>query len=78
MSKTEEKLDKILDKVTDLEVISAKQEVNMREHMRRTALLETQIIPLQKHDNMMIGARKLLIIVGAVVGIAATIYRSLN
>lgn len=37
-----EKLDGVRDDITDLKVISTKQELNLQEHMKRTDLLEEQ------------------------------------
>jgi hypothetical protein len=43
-----EKSDQINDKIGKLEVTSAKQEVNLQEHMKRSDLLEDQVDFLNK------------------------------
>lgn len=42
------KLDKLTDKVQNLGVISAKQEINLREHMRRSDTLEKSFDIMKK------------------------------
>jgi hypothetical protein len=43
-----DKLDMIDDKIYDMETVLKLQELNLREHMKRTALLEKQVSPLNK------------------------------
>ena len=70
--KIEEKLDKIIDKQETLNITVAKQEVNLREHMRRTEILEEKLEPVETHVVMVKGAFKLLVAIGIIAGI----YRS--
>lgn len=78
----ENKIDKIVDRVQEVEVILGKQHVTQREHtkdlaehMRRTDLLEQQIKPLEKKAAMIEGALKLIggmaVLVGIVQGLFA-------
>lgn len=52
-----------------------RQEFNLSEHMRRTALLETSVAILQRKQYNAEGAMKLLAVVGTLFGVAATIMR---
>ena len=73
----EKKIDKVDDRLGSIDVTLVKQEENLKEHMRRTELLEdqhtlfqTQLEPIKNHVEQIKGAGRLLAILGAV---AATI-----
>jgi hypothetical protein len=81
------KLDKVLDKVSALEVISARQEANLGEHMRRTDLLEkmytklddkveSKIEPIEATVNRIVGGFKFvaLYIIPLVAAVVATLH----
>lgn len=72
--RVEEKLDQVITRISSIDVTLAKQHVSLEEHIRRTALLEKQMEPVQRHVNMVSGAFKLVgfisIIVGTVFSIA--------
>jgi hypothetical protein len=66
------KLDDINKNLTDLQVVSAKQEVNLSEHMRRTEiaeerqdLLESEIKPILQGMNFLKKITKLVAFLGA-------------
>ena len=76
------KLDRIVDDLTEIKITSAKQEVNLAEHMRRTELAETNLDqirqdlkPVQKHVTMVHGVLKFLGVVSMVLGIVYTTYQ---
>jgi hypothetical protein len=58
--RVEEKIDKIVDKITDIDVTLGKQSVILEEHVRRTNLLENKLEPIEKHVHMIQGALKFL------------------
>lgn len=60
MSQVIEKLDKLDDRLDSMDKTLVKQEVNLKEHMRRTALLEDELKPVKKHVSHVEGAFKLL------------------
>ncbi len=69
----EDKLDSMSDKINDIAIVQSKQEENLREHMRRTALAEENIQrlhdelrPIQAHVTVVTGIIK-------IVGLLATI-----
>lgn len=43
------KLDKIEESIINIDKTLVKQHISLDEHIRRTALLETQLAPIQKH-----------------------------
>lgn len=76
LEKVEERLDCIDGRLNNLDITSAKQEVNLETHMRRTELAEesiqiirSEIQPLKKHIHMVEGAFKLLGVVSLIVGL---------
>lgn len=58
--KIEEKIDKISDKQTEMAIILAAQHESLKQHMRRTDLLEKAIEPIKRHVSMVNGGLKLL------------------
>lgn len=60
LKRIEEKIDKIDDSVGRIDVTLAAQHESLKDHMRRTSLLEESIRPLEKHVNMFNGALKLI------------------
>lgn len=56
----EDKLDHIVDRIGSIDVTLAAQHVSLKEHMRRTELLEGQMAPLQKTASMVHGVLKLI------------------
>ena len=88
LTKSVDKIDKVVDKIEEnmhlIDKTLVKQEENLKLHMHRTevsenrlAHVETVLVPINKHVNMVHGAMKLLGIVAILVGIAATISRLL-
>jgi len=57
-SKFDAKLDKVVDKITCIEVTLGKQHVCLEEHIRRTNLLEDQMKPVTEHVAMVHGILK--------------------
>ena len=68
------KLDKVVEKQSEMNETLIRQEENLKEHMRRTEILEEKFEPVERHVAMIDGAVKLLGILGIVFGI----YRSVN
>ncbi len=60
LERMEVKLDDISDHLSSIDVTLGAQHVSLRDHIRRTALLEKEIIPIKRHVNMVDGALKLL------------------
>lgn len=49
MKRVHDKLDRLIDTIGEINVTVAKQEINVREHMRRTENLETRVLPLETY-----------------------------
>lgn len=56
----DEKLDKVIDKLSSIEVVQAQQHVTLQEHTRRSTLLEDEVKPIKRHVAMVEGAMKLV------------------
>lgn len=80
----EEKLDKIVDKIADIDKTLAAQHESLKLHIKRSDLLEehlelfrNQISPIEKHVSMVNGGLKLItlscIIIGAITSILLVI-----
>ena len=75
-----QKLDKIDERIDRVDVTLVKQEVNLKEHMRRTELLESQhenlkdaLVPVNAHIHQIKGAGKLIGILSAAVAVAGSV-----
>ena len=68
-NRLEAKLDKIVDKIGSIDSTLASQHTSLREHIRRTELLEAQLRPVEKHVAMIQGALKLIGLVALFGGI---------
>jgi len=69
-----DRIDKIFDKLGSIDVTLAEQHVTLKEHIRRTEILENQIEPIKKHVNMVNGALKLIGLLGVVAAIIESIH----
>jgi len=54
------KLDTITEKISEIDVTLAAQHVTLKEHMRRTELLEKSLKPVQRHVDMVNGVLKFI------------------
>jgi hypothetical protein len=77
-----EVLDKISDDVSELKVTSAKQEENLKEHIRRTEIAEEnldlirkEIEPLKEHVIVINGFLKIIGAISVIVGSVAGMIR---
>lgn len=59
-NRMESKLDHIVDKIGSIDVTLAAQHVSLKEHIRRTEILEAQVAPIQKSVTMAHGVLKLI------------------
>lgn len=74
LERIEAKLDDVSDHIAAIDVTLGQQHVSLREHIRRTAILESEIQPIKRHVQIIEGFFK---IVGAIVlflGAVATIF----
>lgn len=69
-----EKLDKISDKLSKIDVTLAAQHVTLLEHTKRSTMLEEDLKPIKKHVAMVEGALKLL----GLLGLLASIFEAVH
>lgn len=62
----EKKVDGIKDDIGSINVTLASQHESLKEHMRRTDILETKLEPLERHVDMVHGIFKFLGLIAAV------------
>lgn len=72
-SRLENKIDKLDDRLCSIDVTLAAQHVSLKEHMRRTQLLEEDVAPIKVHVAMIQGGLKLISLIGLSVGFIAAI-----
>lgn len=70
----DKKLDKISDDIGEIKVTIAKQQVQLDDHIRRTELLEGTVKEDSMARNQMLGAVKLLKIVGVIAAICEALH----
>lgn len=80
MKEINDKLDKIVDKMHDIDKTLVKQEENLKQHMYRTELAENRLDdidddlkPIKAHVQRLNGVAKFIVLIGIVVGIAIKI-----
>ncbi len=66
LSRIEIKLDDISDHLSSIDSTVAAQHVSLRDHIRRTAILEKEVVPLKKSVNQAYGALKLITLLVAI------------
>lgn len=73
--RVEDKLDKVADDISHINVTLAKQEVSLSEHIKRTNILEAKIEPIEKHMLMINGALKFVGGIALFIGIIEGLLR---
>ncbi len=69
LERIEDKVDIIGQHVGSINVTLAGQHISLEEHIRRTALLESELKPIKKHVDMVSGAMKLLAVAATLIAI---------
>ena len=62
----ESKIDQLVDRMGSIDVTLGKQHESLRDHIRRTELLEKIVEPIEKHVIMINGFIKLLVLLATV------------
>ena len=73
MATIHDKLDVIIDDISEIKQVQVKHEANLKEHMRRTELLEESQKPLVKHVSVVKGVWTSVKGLGALLAIVGTI-----
>lgn len=69
LERIEDKVDKVTVKLSDIDGTLIAQHITLKEHMRRTELLEDAIKPVTRHVNMMQGALAFISTIALITGI---------
>ena len=69
LDRIESKIDDISDHLASVDVTLKGQHITLKEHMRRTELLEKDLAPIKKHVYMIQGAIAFITILATAIGI---------
>ncbi len=69
----ENKVDAVVDRLSNIDKTLAAQHVSLKQHMRRSDALESQIKPLQEHVVAVKGALRTLSAIGFIITLIATV-----
>lgn len=73
LERIELKLDDSNDHLAKIDVILEGQHISLKEHIRRTTLIEQQLVPISKHVNMVKGGLALIGALGVIASIIEAI-----
>ena len=68
------KTDKIFDRLNSIDKTLAGQHETLKEHIRRTEILEHRVEPLERSSNMLEGAMKFIALTGILATMAEAIH----
>lgn len=71
-------LAKIDSKLDDMHEVQVRHDENLKEHMRRTELLETELKPIKKHVDKVSTVGQFLLGAVGLLALIATIYEALK
>ena len=74
----EDKLDKVVEKIGSIDSTLAAQHEALKDHIRRTNLLEEKVEPIEKHVHMVNGVSKFLAFVGIFIAIIEGVLKILG
>lgn len=74
-TRLEQKIDQIVEKIGTISITLVAQHVTLKEHIKRTEILEAQMEPIKKHVAMVHGALKLIGVVSVLISIIAGIFQ---
>lgn len=78
IERIETKIDDIADHLSSIDITLSAQHISLKEHIRRTTLLEQELRPVKKHVMMVEGAFKLIGIMAAIAAIYEAIRMALK
>ena len=73
LERIEVKLDGLSEHLSSIDVTLAAQHVSLRDHIRRTEILETELKPIKAHVDRVSGALKLITLLAALATILEAI-----
>jgi hypothetical protein len=78
LERVEDKLDKVGDAISSINITLAKQAVVLEEHVKRSTMLEEQFKPIRKHVDVVHGILKLISLLGICSGLIHMILKALK
>lgn len=75
LERIEAKIDDSNDHLASIDVTLASQHASLREHIRRSNMLEAKMAPVERHVNRVEGALKLITLAAALAAVAEFIMR---
>lgn len=78
ITRIEDKVDKIIEKISSIDVTLAAQHVSLKDHIRRTEILEKEMKPVKKHAERVKITFGLIGGVSVVLGIIETVLKLLG
>jgi len=75
LTRIETKLDDLSDHLSSIDSTLSAQHESLKEHIRRTALLEEDIKPIKVHVNRVEGALKLITLMAAIAAVIELVHR---
>lgn len=75
LERIEKKIDDSNEHLSSIDITLAEQHISLREHVRRTNLLEQEIRPIKVHVSRVEGALKLLAIMASLIALIEFLHR---
>jgi uncharacterized coiled-coil protein SlyX len=75
LDRVETKIDIVSDKINSIDSTLREQHLSLKEHMRRSDLLEAQMVPVQKHVAAVNGVLKFIGLIVPIMALLLTVYK---
>ena len=73
LDRIENKLDHVIEKISSIDATLAKQQVGIDEHIKRSNILEAQMVPIQSRMTELRGAINLIKIIAVLAAIGESV-----
>lgn len=78
LERIENKLDKVVDEISEIKETTAKQQVSLDYHIKRTDLLEEKLEPVEAHVQLVSSLFKIIGGIAVIAGIVSVIFQILS
>lgn len=78
LERIENKIDKIVEDISEIKTITAKQQVSLDYHIKRTDLLEEKLEPVESHVKLISAFFKIIGGIAVIAGIVSVIIQVLS
>lgn len=78
LERIESKLDKVVDEIGEIKETTAKQQVSLDYHIKRTDLLEKKLEPVEEHVQLVSSVFKVIGGLAIIAGIVSVIFQILS